>query len=333
MSLLKEGKMREITYLQAMQEAVDEEMARDKTVFVMGEDIRKWGAPMGEFKGLFEKYGANRVLDTGISETAILGAAAGAAATGMRPIAHIMFAEFLGVCMSDVRCLMTKTRYMTGAKTKFPVTIMTYNGAGVSAAGEHSSCLYGVMMNTPGLKMVAPSTPYDVKGLIKSAIRDDNLVQVHTHLSLILTGLKGPVPEGEYTVPLGKADIKREGKDVTVVAIQAMVQRALAAAETLAKKGISVEVVDPRSLLPLDKETIINSVKKTGRLVVMVEEPKTGSVAAEIATVVAEDGFKYLKAPIRRVCSPDTPIPFSPPLEKAWIPKEEDLIKAITEIM
>jgi pyruvate dehydrogenase E1 component beta subunit len=244
-----------------------------------------------------------------------------------------MFAEFLGVCLSDIRCLMTKTRYMTGAKTKFPVTIMTYNGAGVSAAGEHSSCLYGVLMNTPGLKMVAPSTPYDVKGLIKSAIRDDNLVQVHTHLSLILSSVKGPVPEGEYTIPLGKADIKREGKDVTVVAIQAMVPRALAAAEKLAKQGISVEVVDPRSLLPLDKETIINSVKKTGKLVIMVEEPKTGSVAAEIAAVVAEDGFKYLKAPVKRVCAPDTPIPFSPPLEKAWIPKEEDLIKAITELM
>ena len=325
--------MREITYLQAIQEAVDEEMARDPTVFLMGEDVRKWGAPMGEFKGLYEKYGGDRVRDTGISETAMLGAAAGAAATGMRPIVQIMFGEFLGVCMSDIRCVLSKTRYMTGAKTKFPATIMTYNGAGVSAAGEHSTCAYGFLMNTPGLKMIAPSTPYDAKGLIKSAIRDDNLVQVNYHLWLILSGLKGEVPEEKYTVPLGKADVKREGKDVTVVAIQLMVHKALAAADKLKEKGISVEIVDPRTLLPLDKGTIINSVKKTGRLVIMDEEPKTGSAASEIAAVVAEEAFAALKAPIKRVCAPDTPIPFSPALEKAWVPDEADLIKAVTGIM
>jgi len=324
--------MREITYLQAIQEAVDEEMARDSAVFIMGEDIRKWGAPMGEFKGLFEKYGGDRVRDTGISETAMLGATAGAAALGMRPIVHIMFAEFLGVCMSDIRCVLTKTRYMTGAKTKFPATIMTYNGAGLSAAGEHSTCAYGFMMNIPGLKMVVPSTPYDAKGLIKSAIREDNPVQVNYHLGLIASGLKGEVPEEEYTIPLGKADIKREGSDVTVVAIQLMVHRALAAADKLKEKGINVEVIDPRSLLPLDKETIISSVKKTGKLVVMDEEPKTGSAASEIAAVVAEEAFDVLKAPIKRVCAPDTPIPFSPVLEKAWMPDEDDLIKAVTEI-
>ena len=323
--------MREITYLQAINEAVDEEMARDPSVLVMGEDVRNWGAPMGEFKGLYKKYG-DRVRDTGISETAMVGAAAGAAATGLRPIVHIMFGEFLGVCMSDIRCVLTKTRYMTGSKTKFPVTIMTYNGAGVSAAGEHSTCAYGFLMNTPGLKMIAPATPYDAKGLIKSAIRDDNPVQVHYHLWLIFSGLKGMVPEEEYTIPLGKADIKREGKDVTVVAIQMMVHRALAAAEKLEKEGISIEVVDPRTLLPLDKETIIKSVKKTGKLIIMDEESKTGSAASEIAAVVAEEGFDLLKAPIKRVCSPDTPIPFSPALEKAWIPSEDELIKAVKEI-
>jgi pyruvate/2-oxoglutarate/acetoin dehydrogenase E1 component len=329
--MLKEVKMREITYLQAINEAVDEEMARDPSVLVMGEDVRNWGAPMGEFKGLYKKYG-DRVRDTGISETAMVGAAAGAAATGLRPIVHIMFGEFLGVCMSDIRCVLTKTRYMTGSKTKFPVTIMTYNGAGVSAAGEHSTCAYGFLMNTPGLKMIAPATPYDAKGLIKSAIRDDNPVQVHYHLWLIFSGLKGMVPEEEYTIPLGKADIKREGKDVTVVAIQMMVHRALAAAEKLEKEGISIEVVDPRTLLPLDKETIIKSVKKTGKLIIMDEESKTGSAASEIAAVVAEEGFDLLKAPIKRVCSPDTPIPFSPALEKAWIPSEDELIKAVKEI-
>jgi pyruvate/2-oxoglutarate/acetoin dehydrogenase E1 component len=329
--MLKEVKMREITYLQAINEAVDEEMARDPSVLVMGEDVRNWGAPMGEFKGLYKKYG-DRVRDTGISETAMVGAAAGAAATGLRPIVHIMFGEFLGVCMSDIRCVLTKTRYMTGSKTKFPVTIMTYNGAGVSAAGEHSTCAYGFLMNTPGLKMIAPATPYDAKGLIKSAIRDDNPVQVHYHLWLIFSGLKGMVPEEEYTIPLGKADIKREGKDVTVVAIQMMVHRALAAAEKLEKEGISIEVVDPRTLLPLDKETIIKSVKKTGKLIIMDEESKTGSAASEIAAVIAEEGFDSLKAPIKRVCSPDTPIPFSPALEKAWIPSEDELIKAVKEI-
>ena len=325
--------MREITYLQAITEAVDEEMARDPTVFIMGEDIRKWGAPLGEFKGLFEKYGGERVRDTAISETAMLGATAGAAAMGMRPIVHIMFSEFLGVCMSDIRCVLTKTRYMTGGKTKFPATIMSYSGAGISAAGEHSTCPYGLMMTIPGLKIVVPTTPYDAKGLIKSAIREDNPVQILNHIILLTTGLTGEVPEEEYTIPIGKADIKREGSDVTVVAIGLMVHRALAAANKLQEKGVSVEVVDPRSLAPLDKQAIINSVSKTGRLVIMDEEPKTESASSEIAAIVAEEAFDLLDAPIKRVCAPDTPIPFSPVLEKAWMPDEEDLIKAITEIM
>jgi len=324
--------MREITYLQAITEAVDEEMARDPTVFIMGEDIRAWGAPLGEFKGLFEKYGGERVRDTAISETAMLGATAGAAAMGMRPIVHIMFSEFLGVCMSDIRCVLTKTRYMTGGKTKFPATIMSYSGGGVSAAGEHSACPYGWLMAIPGLKIVAPATPYDAKGLIKSAIREDNPVQVLYHIKLIFDRLTGEVPEEEYTIPIGVADIKREGSDVTVVAVGLMVHRALAAANKLQEKGISLEIVDLRSLAPIDKQTIINSVKKTGRLVIMDEEPKTESASAEIAAIVAEEAFDLLDAPIKRVCAPDTPIPFSPTLEKAWMPDEEDLIKAVTEI-
>jgi len=324
--------MREITYLQAITEAIDEEMARDPTVFLMGEDIRAWGAPLGEFKGLYEKYGGERVRDTAISETAMLGATAGAAAMGMRPIVHIMFSEFLGVCMSDIRCVLTKTRYMTGGKTKFPATIMSYSGAGVSAAGEHSACPYGWLMAIPGLKIVAPATPYDAKGLIKSAIREDNPVQVLYHIKLIFDRLTGEVPEEEYTIPIGVADIKREGKDITVVAVGLMVHRALAAANKLQEKGISLEIVDLRSLAPIDKQTIINSVKKTGRLVIMDEEPKTASASAEIAAIVAEEAFDLLDAPIKRVCAPDTPIPFSPSLEKAWMPDEEDLIKAVTEI-
>ncbi len=323
--------MREITYQKAINEAVDEEMARDPAVILMGQDVRTWGAPLGEFKGLYEKYG-ERVLDTGISETAMLGATVGSAATGMRPIVHIMFGEFLGVCMSDIRCALTKTRYMTGGKTKFPATIMTYTGAGRSAAGEHSACPYGVMMATPGLKIVVPATPYDAKGLVKSAIREDNPVQVFYHVGLIFSKMTSEIPDEDFTIPIGKADIKREGSDVTVVAIGLMVHRALAAADKLQEKDISIEVVDPRTLAPLDKQTIIDSVKKTGKLVIMDEEPKTESASSEIAAIVAEEAFSFLKAPIKRVCAPDTPIPFSPALERAWIPDEEDLIEAVTEL-
>ena len=325
--------MREITYTQAINEAVDEEMARDSTVFLFGEDVRKWGAPLGEFKGLFEKYGPNRVLDTPISETAMVGAAIGSAATGMRPLVHIMMAEFLTVCWSDIFNALCKPRYMSGGKIKFPATILTYSGGGISAAGEHSGCLDGMLMSIPGLKIVVPSTPYDAKGLIKSAIREDNPVQVCYHKYLMLSGITGEVPEEEYTIPLGKADIKRQGSDVTVVATALMLHRALTAAERLQEKGVSVEVIDPRTVAPLDKETIIKSVKKTGRLVIMVEEPKTGSSASEIAAIVVEEAFDLLKAPIKRVCAPDTAIPFSSALEKVWMPDEEDLIKAVTEIM
>ena len=332
MSMLKEVKMKEITYLKAINEAVDEEMARDPTVFIMGEDVRAWGAPFGEFAGLFDKYGPKRVLDTPIDERAIVGVAVGAATTGMRPIANIMFTEFLCVCMSEILNALCKTRYMTGGKVKLPVTIMGYCGAGQSAAGEHSSCLDGALMRATGLKIAVPSTPYDVKGLIKSAIREDNPVIVPYHLNLIANGLKGEVPEEEYTIPLGKADIKREGSDVTVVATYLMLHRALAAADKLQKKGISVEVIDPRTLVPLDKQTIIGSVKKTGKLVIMDEEPITGSAAGEISAIMAEEAFDLLDAPIKRVCAPDTPIPCTPPLEKLWMPDEEELIKAVTEI-
>jgi pyruvate dehydrogenase E1 component beta subunit len=324
--------MKEMTYREAINEAVDEEMARDPAVILMGQDVRTWGAPLGEFKGLYEKYG-ERVLDTGISETAMLGATAGSAATGMRPLVHIMFGEFLDVCMSDIRCALTKTRYMTGGKTKFPATILTYTGAGRSAAGEHSACPYSIMMATPGLKIAVPSTPYDAKGLIKSAIRENNPVQVFYHVGLILSKMTNQIPDGDFTIPLGKADIKRAGSDVTVVAIGLMVHRALAAAEELQNKGISAEVVDPRTLAPLDKKTIIASVEKTGRLVIMDEEPKTESASSEISAIVAEEGFGFLKAPIKRVCAPDTPIPFSPALEKAWMPDEEDLVRAVTELI
>jgi pyruvate dehydrogenase E1 component beta subunit len=329
----KEMVMKEITYLKAINEAVDEEMQRDATVLIMGEDVRAWGAPLGEFKGLFEKYGAKRVMDTPISERAIIGAAIGAAATGLRPIAHIMFAEFLGVCMSEILNPLCKLRYMTGGKVKQPVTIITPSGAGISAAGEHSSCLDGLLMSIVGLKIVVPSTPYDMKGLVKSAIREDNPVIVLTHKKMLSGGVTGMVPEEEYTIPLGQADIKREGSDVTVVATLLMVHRAMSAAEVLAKEGISIEIIDPRTLAPLDVETIVRSVKKTGKLVIVDEEPKVSSAAAEIAASVNESAFDYIKAPIKRVCAPNTPVPFSPALEKLWMPDEEDIIKAVKEVV
>jgi pyruvate dehydrogenase E1 component beta subunit len=325
--------MREITFAQAITEALDEEMSRDPRVFLLGEDVGVYGGILGQTTGLYGKYGPDRVRDTPISETAIIGAAVGAAATGMRPVPEIMFCDFLGVPMDEILNQVTKMRYMFGGKAKLPLVIRTLIGAGISAAAQHSQCLEAIFMHIPGIKIVVPSTPYDAKGLLKSAIRDDSPAMFFEHKLLILMPLKGEVPEEEYTIPLGKADIKREGEHVTVVATALMVHRALAAAAKLQEKGISIEVIDPRTLVPLDKQTIIDSVKKTGRLIVFTEECKTGSSAAEIAAIVAEEAFDYLDAPIKRVNAPDTPIPFSPVLEKFYMPDEEDLIKAVNEII
>lgn len=308
--------MRSITYTQAIREAFDEEMARDPRVFIMGEDIGEfWGASLGELQGLYHKYGPERIRETPISETAILGGAIGAAATGLRPVAWLYFTDFLGVCGDEMLNQLTTMRYMFGGKATVPVTISVYSGGGLSAAAQHSKCVEGLLMSIPGLKIVSSATPYDEKGLLKSAIRDDNPVLVNHHKLLMFTGVKGDVPEEEYTIPLGKADVKRAGKDVTVVAWALMLHRALAAANKLEGQGVSVEVIDPRTLVPLDKEAILKSVAKTGRLVIVDEEPKTGSAACTIASIVAEEGFDLLKAPVKLVCAPDTPIPFSPPGE------------------
>jgi pyruvate/2-oxoglutarate/acetoin dehydrogenase E1 component len=324
--------MKRITYLNAVNEAVDEEMARDPTVFLMGEDVRVWGSSYREFKGLFSKYGPERVRDTPVSETAILGGAIGAAATGMRPIANIMYLNFIGVS-TDELLNQIQWPYMGGGQARLPLTIMSYAGAGFCAGATHSSCREGWLMSIPGLKIVVPSTPYDMKGLLKASIRDDNPVIVLENQWLLLNSFMGEVPEEEYTIPLGKADIKREGSDVTVAATGLMVHRALAAAEKLQNKGISIEVIDPRTWVPFDKQTIIDSVKKTGKLVIMIEECMTGSAASEVAAIVADEAFDYLDAPIKRVCAPDTPIPFGPVLEGFWMPNEEDLIKAVTKVM
>jgi pyruvate dehydrogenase E1 component beta subunit len=325
--------MAEMTFLQVVNQTLAEEMARDPTIFLIGEDLRIWGAPRGEYKGLYEKFGAERVLDTPISETAILGGAIGAAATGLRPIASIMYANFIGVCGDELLNQLTQMRYMFGESVKLPVTIMSYFGAGFSAGAHHSKSIHGILMGIPGLKIVVPSTAYDARGLLKSAIREDNPTIFLSHQMLMRRTMKSDIPDEEYTIPLGQADIKREGTDVTVVSSALMVHRALSAAERLSEEGVNVEVVDPRTWVPLDKAAILESVKKTNRLVVIEEEPLTGGAAAEIAAIVAEEAFDYLDAPIKRVCAPDTPVPFSPILEKRWMPDEDDLIRAIRDIL
>lgn len=323
--------MKELMFTQAENQAFDEEMERDPNVFILGEDIGLyWGGPFGQFRGLIEKYGPKRIRETPISEKAILGGAIGAAAAGMRPCASMMFVDFLG-CAFDEMINQLQMRYMFGGKIRLPMTILAGIGAGRSTAAQHSKSMLGLLMGVTGLKIVVPSTPYDAKGLLKSAIRDDNPVLFLSHK--MCTPIKSQIPDEEYLIPIGKADVKREGKDVTVVGTAYMVHVALAAAARLQQEGISVEVVDPRSLIPLDKQTIVDSVKKTSRLVVISEEPRTGSSAAQISAMVAEEAFDYLDAPIRIVASPNTPVPFSPVLEKYYVPDEAKLMKTIKEIL
>lgn len=324
--------MREISYRDALNEALREEMLRDKTVFLLGEDIGKyWEGAFKVTKNLAKEFGDERVRDTPISESAIIGVAAGAAITGMRPVAEIMFGDLTALAMDQIANQAAKLRYMFGGQTKVPLVIRTPFGAGVNIASHHSQSLEAWFMHTSGLKVAMPSTPYDAKGLLKTAIRDDNPVMFFEHK--LLYPLKGLVPEEEYTVPFGVADVKREGKDVTIVATLYMVHKALAAAKELGEQGIEAEVIDPRTVVPLDKTAIINSVKKTGRLVIVSEDCKTAGVSAEIAALVAEEALDYLDAPIKRVAEPDTPIPFSPPLEQFVIPDEKGIIKAVKEII
>jgi pyruvate dehydrogenase E1 component beta subunit len=324
--------MKEITYRDALREALREEMLRDEKVFLLGEDIgRFWGGAFGVTKGLAEEFGDERVRDTPISESAIIGVAIGAAITGLRPVAEIMFGDLTALAMDQIANQAAKLRYMFGGQVSVPLVIRTPFGAGVNIAGHHSQSLEAWFMHVPGLCVAVPSTPYDAKGLLKTAIRGNNPVVFCEHK--LLYPVKGLIPEEEYTVPFGVADVKREGEDVTVVATLFMVHKALASAEQLGKEGISVEVVDPRTLLPLDKKTILDSVKKTGRVVVVSEDCKTAGVSAEIAAVIAEEALDYLDAPIKRIAEPDTPIPFSPPLEQYVIPDEKRIIKAVKEIV
>jgi pyruvate/2-oxoglutarate/acetoin dehydrogenase E1 component len=324
--------MRKITYRDALREALREEMRRNSTVFLLGEDIGKyWEGAFKVTKGLAEEFGDERVRDTPISESAIIGAAVGAAITGMRPVAEIMFGDLTSLAMDQIANQAAKIRYMFGGQVKVPLVIRTPFGAGVNIAAHHSQSLEAWFMHVPGLLVAVPSTPYDAKGLLKTAIRDNNPVFFCEHK--LLYPVEGEVPEDEYVIPFGVADVKREGSDVTVVATLYMVHKALDAAEELEAEGVSVEVVDPRTLVPLDKQAIIRSVEKTGKIVIVSEDCKTAGVSAEIAAVVAEEAIDYLDAPIKRVAEPDTPIPFSPPLEQHVIPNEQTIVKAVKEIL
>lgn len=324
--------MRSLTYRDSLREALREEMRRDTSVFLLGEDIgRCWGGAFKVTDGLAGEFGDERVRDTPISESAIIGTAVGAAITGMRPVAEIMFGDLTALAMDQIANQAAKIRYMFGGQAACPLVIRTPFGAGVNIASHHSQSLEAWFMHVPGLNVAVPSTPYDAKGLLKTAIRGSNPVFFCEHK--LLYPVEGEIPEEEYTVPFGKADVKKEGSDATIVATLYMVHVALKAAKVLEKEGISAEVVDPRTLTPLDKQAIVRSVKKTGRMVIVSEDCKTGGVSAEIAASVAEEALDYLDAPIKRLAEPDTPIPFSPPLEQYVIPNEKMILKAVKEVI
>jgi|UniRef100_A0A7J3SL27 pyruvate dehydrogenase E1 component beta subunit len=324
--------MRELSYREAIREAMFEEMRRDKRVIAIGQGFMgSRGGPHFVFKGLQDEFGAERVRDAPISESAIIGCALGAALTGMKPLAEIMFMDWITLAMDQIVNHVAKMRYVSGGQAEVSMVIRAPLGAAASAGPHHSQCFEAWFIHVPGLKVAVPSTPYDAKGLLKAAIRDKNPVLYLDHKALM--GIKGPVPEEEYIVPLGQADVKRKGEDVTIVAYSRMVHLALAAAEKLESQGISVEVVDPRTLVPFDKQTLINSVKKTGRVVIVHEACRTGGVAGEIMAILMEEAFDYLDAPPVRVTGLDTPIPFSPPLEKYVLPDENKIVDAVKKIL
>jgi pyruvate dehydrogenase E1 component beta subunit len=331
---------RKISFKDAINEALSEEMERDSSVIVMGLDNAggrgtegkqdAWGGVLGVTKGLYGKFG-DRVIDTPISESSYIGAAVGAAACGMRPVVEMMFADFFGVCFDQMMNQAAKFRYMFGGKAVTPVTMRTCYGGGFRAAAQHSQVLYTVFAHIPGLKVVVPSTPYDAKGLLIQCIRDNDPCIFMEHK--VLYAMKGEVPEESYTIPFGQANVVREGKDVTIVAIGWMVHKALQAATTLAKAGIECEIIDPRTVSPIDYDTIINSVQKTGKLVVVDEGNPRCSMACDISAKVAQDSFKSLKAPIQMVTAPHTPSPFNGVLEDLYIPSPAKIEAAVKAIM
>lgn len=331
---------RKITFQQAINEALDQEMARDEDVVIMGEDVvggagtqgemDAWGGVLGVTKGLWGKYG-DRIMDTPISESGFVGAAVGAATAGLRPVCELMFIDFMGVCFDQIYNQAAKFRYMFGGKAETPVVIRTMVGAGFRAAAQHSQCLYPMFTAVPGLKVVIPSNPYDAKGLLIQAIRDNDPVIFCEHK--VLYTVEGEVPEDSYTIPFGEADIAREGEDITVVALGRMVHQALEAANSLSSDGISCEVVDLRTTSPLDEETILESVENTGRLVVVDEANPRCSIATDISALVAKKAFEHLTAPIEMVTAPHTPVPFSGALEDMYIPSPDNIVSAVKSVM
>jgi pyruvate dehydrogenase E1 component beta subunit len=314
---------REITFAQAINEALAEEMRRDPKVFILGEDVAEAGTPFKVLSGLLKEFGKERVIDSPISEAAITGVCVGAAMTGMRPVVDIMFGDFITLTMDQMVNQAAKIHYMSGGKLNVPMVMRTTLGATRRSAAQHSQSLHAWFSHIPGLKVAMPSTPYDAKGLLKTAIRDDNPVVFFEDKMMFQQ--KGPVPEGEYTIPFGVADVKRSGKDITIVATSSMVQVALKAAESLEQIGINAEVVDVRTTAPLDKQTIIESAKKTSRAIVVDEGYERYGVTAEIASVIADGAFYYLDAPVKRMGAMDVPVPFSPVLEDQTVPTPESV--------
>jgi pyruvate dehydrogenase E1 component beta subunit len=328
---MPEPAQRELTFAQAVREALAEEMRRDSRVCILGEDVAEAGTPFKVLSGLVEEFGTSRVIDTPISEAGFTGLGVGAAMTGVRPVIDIMFGDFLTLAMDQLVNQAAKIHYMSGGKWKVPLVLRTTLGATRRSAAQHSQSLHAWVSHVPGLKVAMPSTPYDAKGLLKASIRDDNPVVFFE--DKMMYKLKGLVPEEEYTIPLGVADVKRAGKDVTLVATSSMVQVALAAAELLEKVGISAEVIDPRTMWPLDERTLIESAKKTSRAIVIDEGYGRYGVTGEIASVIAEGAFYSLEAPVKRMGAMHVPIPFSPPLEDVTVPTEQTVFEAARALL
>lgn len=322
--------MKEITYLEAIKQAMDEEMTRDPSVFILGEDVGIYGGAFRATEGFLEKYGDLRVLDTPLSESGFTGAAIGAALVGMRPIVEMQFADFISCAFDQLVNVAAKNHYRWAAAT--PIVVRAPYGGNIHGGAFHSQCIEGFFFNVPGLKIVAPSTAYDAKGLLKASIRDNDPV-IYCEHKYLYRRIKDAVPEEDYAVPIGKARIALEGRDVSIITYGAMVHTALEVAQLLKEKEISIEIIDLRTILPLDKKSIFDTVKKTNKVLVLHEQTKTGGVGAEVSALINEYCFEYLDAPIIRVASPDTPVPYSPPLEEAFIPQTKDVVSAIEKLM
>jgi acetoin:2,6-dichlorophenolindophenol oxidoreductase subunit beta len=323
--------MPELTYADALREALREEMLRDPRVVLMGEEIGVFEGVYKVTRGLLKEFGPDRVRDTPISEAAIAGAAVGAALGGLKPVAEIMYMDFLTICLDQIATNAAKMHFMSGGKLKVPFVLRTQYSLGRVHGAQHSQFFPSIFFQVPGLKVVLPSTPHDAKGLLKAAIREDNPVVFIE--SGMLYRIKGPVPDGEYVVPLGQCDVKKTGSDITIVAVSRTVTEALAAAMKLEEQGITADVIDPRTIQPLDLATILESVRKTGRLIIASDDVKCGGIGSEIAAQVVEEAFDSLDAPILRVASPDMPIPFSPSLEQAYMPNAQKIIEAAKKLI